>query len=479
MNRMQIILIVAILTTVSSIHAQDAKIMVGASTGKIVGPYLTGYNVVYNHENMNTWKDGKKVAALKEAGISSLRYPGGHVVSFWDWEFPYHSAYQNFWEPRYVKSLTPEKKAELKKANNQRMGLDDFLKICAEASAEPVVGINMFQGYKYNRLKDSIAKAVRLVEYCKKQNPKVTYYYLDNESGHQPTKGQHIPIPEYIDLLAAYSKAIKKAQPDAKLIVNLINWGKNGDLIKKAGKHIDLIDFHWYYNTQGWNRFRAVDWRKNTDHRKFHSVIPKLSQWKEQSGHNHIRASFMEWNIGAATGEANGETNTDPGTFHLQGLVLADMLMQYAENDVFMAAVWPLMWKVKDYSRNRGFRNFFDQETGKVHAARHIMRFFSKAQRGMVLQSTDPHKGDLFSTAVLSEDKKRMFLYVLNKGENDKRVTVQLPNAIARASAESFEEVGNSGEAAAKTLMPTLKDQTVSFTMTDMSVVFLELEIAR
>lgn len=464
-----------ILTTVSSIHAQDAKITVGASTGKTVGPYLTGYNVVYNHENMNTWKDGKKVAALKEAGISSLRYPSGHVVSFWDWEFPYHNAYQNFWEPSYVKSLTPEKKAELKKANSQRMGLEDFLKICAESGAEPVVGINMFQGYKYNRLKDSIAKAVRLVEYCKKQNPKVTYYYLDNESGHQPTKGNHIPIPEYIDLLAAYSKAIKKAQPDAKLIVNLIDWGKNGDLIKKAGRHIDLIDFHWYYNTQGWSKFRTVDWRKNTDHRKFHRVIPKLSQWKEQSGHNHIRASFMEWNLGAA----NGEANTDLGTFHLQGLVLADMLMQYAENDVFMASVWPLMWKTKNASRKGGFRSFFDQETGEASAARHIMRYFSKAQRGTVLQSTNPRKSDLHSTAVLSKDKKRILLYVLNKGAKGKGVTVQLPNSIARVSAESFEEFGNSGKVTAKALKATLKDQAVSFTMTDMSVVFLELEIAR
>ena len=304
---------------------------------------------------------------------------------------------------------------------------------------------------------------------------KVTYYYLDNEAGHQPTKGKHIPIPEYIDLLAAYSKAIKKAQPGAKLIVNPISWGKNGDLIKKAGKHIDLIDFHWYYNTQGWSKFRTVDWRKNTDHRKFHSIIPKLSQWKKQSGHNHIRASFMEWNLGGA----NGEANTDLGTFHLQGLVLADLLMQYAENDVFMAAVWPLMWKTKDNSRKGGFRSFFDQETGKANAAKHIMRFFSKAQRGTVLKSTDPGKSDLYSTAVLSNDKKRILLYVLNKGAKGKRVTVQLPNFIARVSAESFEEVGNSGEAAAKALKSTLKDQTISFTMTDMSVVFLELEIAK
>ena len=464
-----------ILTTVSSVHAQDAKITVGSSTGRTVGPYLTGYNVVYNHEDMNTWKDGKKAAALKESGISCLRYPGGHVVSFWDWELPYHSAYQNFWEPSYVKSLTPEKKAELKKANGQRMGLDDFFMICAEARVTPVIGINMFQGYKYDRLEDSIAKAVRLVEYCKKQNPKVTYYYLDNESGHQPSKGRHIPIPEYIDLLAAYSKAMKKAQPDAKLIVNLINWGKNGDLIKKAGEHIDLIDFHWYYNTQGWSKFRTVDWRKNTDHRKFHSVIPKLSQWKEQSGHNHIRAGFMEWNLGAA----NGEANTDLGTFHLQGLVLADMLMQYAENDVFMAAVWPLTWKTKNNSRKGGFRNFFDQETGTASPARHIMRFFSKAQRGTVLQSTDPRNRNLHSTAVLSKDKKRILLYVLNKGTMGKRVVVHLPYAIARVSAETFEEVGDSGEAAAKALKSTLKDQTISFTMTDMSVVFFELEIAR
>jgi len=469
------LLVLGIVTAVSSTYGQGVKITVGTPTGKSVGPYLTGYNVVYNHENMETWQDGKKIAALKEASINCLRYPGGHVVSFWDWEFPYHGAYQNFWDPAYVKSLTPEKKAELKKKNAQRMGLEDFFKICAKTGIEPIVGINMFQGYKYNRLEDSIAKALRLVAYCKKKNPKGTYYYLDNESGHQPEKGRHIPMGDYIGLLPAYSKAIKKVQPDAKLIVNPIHWGKNGDLIKKAGKYIDLIDFHWYYNTQGWSKFRTVDWRKNTGHRKFHSTIPKLSHWRKQSGHNHIRASFMEWNLGGA----NGKDNTDLGTFHLQGLVIADMLMQFAENDVFMAAVWPLMWKTKNNSRKGGFRNFFDQETGKANAARHIMRFFSKAQRGTVLNSTDSRKSDLYSTAVLSKDKETILLYVLNKGAKGKRVTVQLPKSIARVSTESFEEVGNSGEAEVKRLKPTEKGKSVSFTMTDMSLVFLELEIGR
>lgn len=475
MNNMQTILTLVLLATLASLQAQDAEITVGASTGQTVGPYLTGYNVVYNHENMDTWQDGTKVAALQEAGVSCLRYPGGHVVSFWDWEFPYHSAYQDFWDPEYIQSLTPEKKAELKAANSQRMGLDDFLWICAESGAVPVVGINMFQGYKYDRLEDSIAKAVRLVEYCKKQNPKVTYYYLDNEAGHQPAKGKHIPVPEYIDLLESYSTAIKAVQPDAKLMVNPIGWRSNKGLIEQSGQHIDLIDFHWYYNTQGWARFRTDDWRQNTDHRKFHEVLPQLSQWTEQSGHHHIRASFMEWNLGAA----NGEDDTDLSTFHLQGLVQADMLMQYVEHDVFMAAVWPLMWKRKGNSRQGGFLSFFDQETGEASASKHIMRFFSKAQRGTVMESTDPSESNLYSTAVLGKDEQSIFLYVLNKGAKAEGVTVQLPKAIARVSAESFEELGNSGEATAKALQPTLEDQTISFTMTGMSVVFLELEISR
>ena len=154
-----------------------------------------------------------KLQHLKNTGISALRYPEGHQVSYWDWEFPYHEPYQDIWSPRYESTLTPEKRAELKEKYKHRMLIDDYFEICKEANIEPVIGINMFLGWKHDRKEESIQKAVKLVEHCLQIDPTITYFFLDNEVGHQPEKNNHVPIENYIKLIPAYSKAIKAVHP--------------------------------------------------------------------------------------------------------------------------------------------------------------------------------------------------------------------------------------------------------------------------
>jgi hypothetical protein len=155
-----------------SVSAADLVIDVGTPSSEQSGPLLVGANVVYSHEDIRTWQDGTKIQALIDSGINNLRYPGGHLVSFWDWEFPYHNAYANFWDPAYIAQLTEERKDELRAEHANRMGLEDFLSICRQVGAEPLIGINMFQGYRNGRKQDSIDKAVRLVEWCMQQDPK-------------------------------------------------------------------------------------------------------------------------------------------------------------------------------------------------------------------------------------------------------------------------------------------------------------------
>ena len=81
---------------------------------------------------------------------------------------------------------------------------------------KPVVGINMFQGWKYDRTEESVEKAVRLVAHCLAKNPNATYFFLDNEAGHQPEKNNHIPIEDYTQLIPSYSQAIKALYPQVK-----------------------------------------------------------------------------------------------------------------------------------------------------------------------------------------------------------------------------------------------------------------------
>lgn len=457
----------------ASISSRGTEIEIGASTGRTVSPYLTGINTVYSHEFMDTWKDRKKITDLKKAGISCLRYPGGHVVSFWDWEFPFHSPYQNFWKPAYIKALTSEKKAELKQKNGHRMEVNDYFKICAETGIEPIMGINMFQGYKFNRLEDSIAKATRLVAYSKKQIPRVKYYFLDNEAGHQPQRGNHIPIDDYIRLIPAYSKAIKAVQPDAKLIVNPIHWGRVRDMIKKAGEHFDIVDNHWYYCNRKWGLFYIKDWRNEKKSRQFEQRMNQFKSWKKETGHDHLRMSVLEWNLGPA----RGAEGSDLGSYLFQGLIQANMLMHFIDHDIFMAAVWPLMWSSSKTNKQGGYRSFFDPKTGKASSSKYIFRWFSMAGNGTVLGCSSPLSEGVHAAAVLREDGKTILVYILNKSEESRNVTVKFRKPVSAASAESFQEGSDVDDVVVKELPIRTADKAVSFKMTDTSLVFLKVGI--
>lgn len=452
------------------LFGDDITIKLGDSKGRPVSPQLTGMNTVYAHEFMDTWADGGKIQSLKDAGISCLRYPGGHQTSFWDWEFPYHEPYQNFWDPAYIESLTPKKKVELKEKNGHRMGLDDYLNICAKATIEPIVGINMFQGYKFDRLDDSLAKAVRLVEYCKTQIPRVKYYFLDNEAGHQLEKGKHIPIDEYIKLIPAYSKAIKTVQPDAKIIVNLIHWGKVGEMIKKAGEHFDIVDDHWYYNNRKWGLFYIQDWRKENGNKKFANKLTQFRKWKKEAGKPDLELAFLEWNLGPAT----GDEHSDPASDLFQGLVQADMLMQFMNGDVLMAAAWPLTWAPR---RGPGsFRKFLDHETGKASPSRHIFKWISMASGGRILECGGAPAG-LRVAAVITDDGWSVLVYLLNKSTESQRITLDVGRAIGTASAKSFEEGSSTDDVRVRELETNSSERTLTLQIKETSFVFIDLEL--
>ena len=79
-----------------TVSAADLVIDIGTPSGGQYGPLLVGANVVYSHEDIGSWQDGEEIQALIDFVINNLRYPGGHLVSLRDREFPYHNAYANF-----------------------------------------------------------------------------------------------------------------------------------------------------------------------------------------------------------------------------------------------------------------------------------------------------------------------------------------------------------------------------------------------
>ena len=457
----------------------DDSLIIGESTGIKITNYLTGVNTVYAHENMGSWIDGNKLNNLKNTGVSALRYPGGHVVSYWDWEFPYHNTYQNFWDPQYQNSLDENRRAELKEENKDRMLLDDYFQLCQDANIEPIVGINMFQGWKYGRTEESIQKAVRLVEHCLEQNPNIKYFFLDNEAGHQPTKNNHVPIDDYIDLIPAYSQAIKAVHPQAKLVPNIMRWNLVERMIRETGQYWDVYDQHWYYGSGGkWAYFNLDEWREEVESTKQANRLADFKEWKSQYGANHLEFSYLEWN--GPPPDLTADSNPASLNYSLLGLIQADQLMFFAKNEIHMATAWPLTWQVPDTDSNLSEynRNLFDRDDSNwLSPSSTIFQAFSYVQNGEILENNNDSSTGLRVLSVKREQGKGYAVLVINKSTKDQSLEIVLPNEVSKIiEGKHFTEGEGPQNVEIKELSSELNDGKIYTTIEETSFVYLLFE---
>ncbi len=457
----------------------DGTLIIGNSTEQKVSALLTGFNTVYAHEDMRTWEDGHKLANIKKTGVSILRYPEGHQVSFWDWEFPYFPAYQNIWDPTYESNLTQGKKDQLKAENENRMLLDNYFQICRDDNIEPVVGINMLQGWKFDRNEESIEKAVRLVKYCMNQTPKVKYFFLDNEAGHQLAQNNHLPIDDYIELIPAYSQAIKAVYPEAKLITNIIDWNQIEKLIKKTGQYWDVLDIHWYYSTNNkWAYFNINDWREEIETDEVADLISDFNLWKQRYNMPHLKYSFLEWNAPPL----NLTADSNPATLNylLLGLIQSDMLMFMAKNNTHMAAAWPLMWQAPgtDVNLNAYNRNLLDRDDSSwLSPTSTIFEAFSHAQNGEVLENNYDGSSGLRILTVKRDQNKGYTILILNKSIESETIKIIFPEDI-NAVKEAKEFKGSTGQYGVQTtvISPELNTNETSINIEGSSFIYLLLQ---
>jgi alpha-L-arabinofuranosidase len=185
-------------------------------------------------DNIDGWRPDV-VAALRDIGMTSYRYPGGCFTSFVDWETMVgprerRPHFRNpFWgelEPNYV-------------------GTDEFLRLMELVDGEPMLCANIISG--------TAERAADWVEYCngnlrsrygalraKNGRPEpwnVTYWELGNEVLRKYT------AREYADISVAYAKAMRVVDPTIKIMVGGYFW-PDEDLrliLEKAGPYIDYI----------------------------------------------------------------------------------------------------------------------------------------------------------------------------------------------------------------------------------------------
>ncbi len=391
----------------------------------IISPLLMGFNIVYAYEKDAPWKEHVP-ELLKKLNVKPLRWPGGTVSTFYHWNNLTGQGWADSWSPSFDASKNAPPL--------MYMDLDEYLTLTKRIKSEPLVGINMGSGQKYNRVKDGIEDAKKLMKYCLSKGVKVKYYYLDNEP-YQPDANYTFTAEEYADNVNNYATEMKKIDPDIKIIVNT---HPNNDvytktLISKAGKNIDYVDvhFYWRFRNATFNNWKAepkMTHRRERPYSEQRAIFRKIFA---EAGFPDIEMMVLEWNIGP-----NGTGNLPP-TEAEAALMVAEEFTQFIQSGLFMSCFWPISTPTKVDWANRALMN--SQNNHDPNKVYDMFTLYTDVL-GQQQVKTSVSADRLITIAVKSKPGNEMWVYMINK--NLEKPAVDVNVALSDFKASGFSAVG-------------------------------------
>lgn len=197
---------------------------------------------------------GDVMQAVKEMGVTAVRYPGGNFVSNYDWRDGVGPLEKR---PRKIDLAW-------KSIETNEVGTDEFMKWAKKADMDPIFAVNLGTG--------GVKEAVSLLEYC--NFPGGTYYSdMRRENGQETPYGikmwclgnemdgdwqiGHKTAHEYGRLAQETGKAMKLLDPSIRLAVCGSSMSSNvtfGEWERIVMQHTydwaDYISLHQYYGGQ-------------------------------------------------------------------------------------------------------------------------------------------------------------------------------------------------------------------------------------
>lgn len=379
-----------------------------------VSNLLLGFNVVYPHESDKIWANGKIQGYLREVKTGLIRYPGGTVTSFYHWNALSGNGWADSFDPEYKLGNRPE---------SEFMDVDEYMELIRQTGSEPLMGINVSSARRWGKIDEGIAEALALMKYCRENNFRVKYWFIDNEPYQPDGNGGRKTPEEYAALINLFVPAMKCYDPGIEIIANW-NAGfanKRAEyekLIKLAGKNIDIMDVHWYW---GWKQSDQMNkwlsespmqlWTKN-------SYINEIADFRKMAadfGFPGMKLASFEWNIGPSDAVENSPTD------HQCALMQSEMLMQYMLGGLDMAVFWPIHWPDKNFGR----RGFIDATDNSALPNLAIFKFMGRLQGNSLLETAPAvQSADGLWLAGLDETRDTLRICFLNKKPGDIRVEI-------------------------------------------------------
>ncbi len=234
------------------------------------------------------------LAAVRDLGVSNVRWPGGNFVSGYHWT--------DGIGPADDRPRRPELAWRSEESN--RFGTDEFMAWCDAASVEPVLCLNMGTG--------TLDEALAWVEYCngtgdtywanrRRANGHaepygVRYWGLGNEMYGDWQIGQRTAA-DYVVHARQWAKALKLLDPGISLVscgqTGVDDW--DGIVIDGLARYVDFHSIHLYTGSSDyWSNVLAPHFAERA--LEVTGALIDRARYQQQIDHE-ISVAYDEWNV--------------------------------------------------------------------------------------------------------------------------------------------------------------------------------------
>lgn len=418
-----------------------------------ISKYLLGMHSVYTNEPDEFYSGvrynlenglGTYAQWMKQTGISTMRYPGGSIVKYWDWETPNGVRNEDIWSPSWD--------SENQVAESEWTGLDEYIQVVKDANITPMFGVNITscaspQGY-ITKL-ESMQRAKRMVEYVKNQGLGGAFWYLGNE-------GMNGGWEEEAALVKYHAYHMKQADPDIKIMFNHNNLttGYLNQYLNEAKKkehtgeaediqYIDIAETHgkWPYGgSPDINQYPAAtfsEWqteyplrdRKNRQ-REWRNELVALRAEAVATGNPDLLFANNEY----GHGKGDRALNFDK---YSKSLLVIDMLQEHFIGNWDMACYWSQIKTTQSEDTSFATNKNFDYQLNAMHFGFELL---AEALEGTMITLEDPvidaevaalAEGTYAANSVygfVSKKENKYLVYVLNKASQSKKIQLNFNN---------------------------------------------------
>lgn len=430
----------------------DKAFTVGEIDPRMYGSFLEHmgrviYTGVYEPEHRLADDDGFRtdvLSAVREMGVSAVRYPGGNFVSGYHWE-----------DGVGEKKLRPAKlDLAWRSIETNAFGTDEFVRWAKKAGVQPIFTVNL--GSR------GMEEAIQYLEYCNFSGG-TTYSELRRKNGVDAPYGirmwclgnemdgewqlGHKTAYEYGRLAAETGKAMKLIDPGIELIVcgsslssmdSCPQWDL--EVMEQTYEIVDYVALHQYYGGQekGTKEFLA----QTLDFEEYIKTLRAAAQVvkKKKRSRKDMKFSVDEWGVWAVPGNSvNAEVDKAPWQiapsiseqiYTLEdALLFAGMQMAMLRNaDVIKIACQSLLTNISACIMT-------EKDGGMwLQTIYYPFYYLSNYARGIVLaavQQADAYASAKFAEApyldsliVWNPDKNQIVAFFVNKSEDDPMETV-------------------------------------------------------